>query len=244
MAYPAWYAQAMALLHDAARCLALAQQGRLGLGPRGYLRRASLQTLAGYTCCQPAGWLASGEPAFPAHRFLLGLLQEAGQVEAAGKALRVADDVRQWLSRPAIEQIGDLRQAWFRSLSLGWRWLAADRAYRAFDRHWQAITLEAVAAVAGLPVAAWTPAAQIIADLDAHGVLALDEVAHHLPDVRRAHQQQTTGILSLLFETILPGLGLVERSGEDDGQRGAVPDLPAWRAAAGQGSGAAGLLAR
>lgn len=205
-----WPNHAQAYLHDAARCLALAEQGHLHLDPQGHLRRASLAALARAT------WQGSDSPdprteqAAPRLSFLVRLLAQAGLLGDIDQSLRLSDTAHEWLSRPAEEQLLALRQVWLLSPELTWCWAPANRRRKSLAPQWRFLVLETARRIAALPTDDWTPAQALRADLALEGVLEIKGVDQNLPRVRRASMRQTAALLTFLLLDVLPVLGLVD----------------------------------
>ncbi|MCW5853950.1 MAG: WYL domain-containing protein [Anaerolineae bacterium] len=186
------------LLHDAARCLALAHQHRLGVTRLGRLEPNSLQRLAAYTQPDDAAYV----------RFLFDLLVEAGLLRLADGHAQPTDAAYRWLAQPAALQILALRRAWFDSLHLTWQWLPADRAVVLPAVQWPALLLAALAALAA-------PEADLTADdllqrLERQGLLVPRGRAQNLPRLRQSAAGRVGRVLAFLLRAVLPGLALVE----------------------------------
>ena len=106
----AWPSVPLAFLHDAARCLALVGQCRLGVGSSGRLQPGSVSRLARGSALRPACLQPRAELQAPGIAFLFWLLVEAGLIETGGGPPRLTDKAIGWLSLPAELQLLDLRQ--------------------------------------------------------------------------------------------------------------------------------------
>lgn len=218
MSLPAWAHSSLTFLHDAAACLALAQQERLSLDDKGNLSQASQQALARYVHFRP-GAAPDGDELGAAYCvFSFRLLGQAGMLGAAVHSVRLASTALDWLALPPAVQLQQLRHTWFQSLPLGWSGLPAI-ALENIDSRWTDLTLEALRSIAALPVAEWTDTSAIIADLEQRGRLGSGCVAHNLPRVRQADEQRAQCMLHFLFQVILPGLGLAELDASLSGLR-------------------------
>jgi len=214
--HESWAHCALAFLHDAARCLALAHQGQLHVNHHGHLHTSSVQTLAHHTSLTPACPSPTNEYQAPAHSFLLGLLHQGGWIEAADDSLRLSATAYQWLDQPPELLLHDLRQTWFLTPQLTWRWVPAGRRQVPLDRHWRSMTLQALRAITTSPTTAWMPTSDLIADLEARQSQTRHSLAENLPKVRQARKQHTRKVLRFLFHEVLPRLGLVETRQQDE----------------------------
>jgi hypothetical protein len=194
------------LLHDAARCLAIADQGQLHFDDAGRPRQATLATLARAT------WLGSAPPDVARARllFLVDLLRQAGLAGLIGRTLHTTATALEWLAQPPEQQVLALRQVWWLAPELAWRWLPAERRRRSLAPQWRAITLEALRRLANLPPERWTTVHSVGVELVATAVLPLKGVEQNLPRVRQASQRQAVELLSFLIADLLPALALAE----------------------------------
>ena len=211
-----WPEYSRAFLHDAARCLALIHQGKVELNTQVRLQMSSVTRLAHHTALITEHPRPCSEAQAPGISFLIGLVGCAGLVGVVDGELRLSGEAFEWLARPAEGQLDVFRQTWFLSPEAGWRWLRPDRRRHSLDSYQRFVVMEAAQAVAVLSPTAWTPARQVIAGLEAQGVLTRNEVAFNLPQVRRATVRRMEKILHLLCQDILPCLGLAETRGEGD----------------------------
>lgn len=206
-----WPQAAQALLHDAARCLALADQGRLHLDDAGQPRQATLATLARAT------WLGAAPPdAARTHLFfLVDLLRQAGLAGLIGRTLHTTATALEWLAQPPEQQVLALRQVWWLAPELAWRWLPAERRRRSLIPQWRAITLQTLRHLVNLPPERWTTVQAVGLELVAIGVLPLKGVEQNLPRVRQATQRQAAALLAFLTADLLTWLALAEAEDRD-----------------------------
>lgn len=215
MSHLSWTDRSLALLHDAARCLALVHQGRVHLNRDGGLSKNSLATLAQQTGLAPAASAPRKEQAASYHSFLFRLLGHAGLIGAAGKTVLLSAAAYQWLDQPPELQLQQLRQTWWLASDVGWYWSTTVTRQRRLDSRWRTITLEVVKSVAELPTATWIPVSELVTDLGQRGVLASNSVSCNLPRVRHSVAQRTHNILRFTLLEILPCLGLVETHSQE-----------------------------
>jgi len=143
-------------------------------------------------------------------------LHQGGWIEAADDSLRLSATAYQWLDQPPELLLHDLRQTWFLTPQLTWRWVPAGRRQVPLDRHWRSMTLQALRAITTSPTTAWMPTSDLIADLEARQSQTRHSLAENLPKVRQARKQHTRKVLRFLFHEVLPRLGLVETRQQDE----------------------------
>ena len=121
-----WPFYPLAFLHDAARCLALSNQGQLRLNDQDRLQIGSVSRLARVVSLEPEHPDPRSETKAPGLSFLVGLLGHAGFIAAVDGKLCLTATALEWLGLPAGLQVGQLRQVWKLSLSAEVRWLPAE----------------------------------------------------------------------------------------------------------------------
>ncbi len=199
----------LTLLHDAARCLALAERGELTALRDGGLHRASWQLLHSHVAGAPHGPRPLAETAAPVLSWLFRALGHGGLLGVINGQLRLSRTAHDWLALPAAGQVAALRQIWRNAPEVAWAWLAPAHGTPARDRAWAELTRQLMTTVAALPVDAWVLAAEMAADLTAPGQAWGVGVERNLPRVRQALARQAAQLATFLLTELLPQLGVV-----------------------------------
>lgn len=201
--WPAW---PLALLHESARCLALAAQRRLKLLPHGALDPDVFSKWLP-VCVFPAVE-ALHETSSLALSFVVRLLQAADLLRAEAEWLLPGSGLERWLGQPPALQLLHLRQAWWRQVAWDAAALAALRLPAWLERRWPALITTTCTGV--VACAAWTPTTAIHPRLERAGLLTAPGQAGNLPSVSQAVETAVWGVARFLLHFVLPGLGLVE----------------------------------
>lgn len=204
-----WPFYPLALLHDIARCLALANQGQLQFDAQRRLQSTSVSRLASGSILPPETPRPLSEAQAPGISFLLALVGHAGMVGAVGESLRLSSAGHDWLGMPAHRQIEQLRQVWWLAPAVTARWLPPSRRRRSPESYWQWLVTETIGWVVTLPVEQWSAATELEQHLLVQGA-GINTAARRLPNVRQASEQQAIALGMFLLQVVLPRLGLVE----------------------------------
>ena len=119
--------QPLALVHDVARCLALADQEKLAADAQGRLRPRSLVRLSAGLALAQIGSGGGRGARSPSVSFVLKLLGHAGCLASTEDAIRLTPTAHEWLAAPAWAQIAQLRESWWRAAEISSGWLPRAR---------------------------------------------------------------------------------------------------------------------
>jgi hypothetical protein len=176
----------LAFLQDAARFLALADQGQLRLDGEGRLQISSVRRLAAQAILRPKAADPRSEMQAPGLSLVVGLLGQAGYVGTVEDVLHLSAAAHEWLGSPAPIQLARLRDTWWLAPAVNTRWLPWDRRQRPLDSQWRALILEVCRWVAARPTGDWTPGAELYRQ----GAIAPRAAGYNLPRVHRAVGRQ------------------------------------------------------
>jgi len=200
-----WPKLAFFLLHDCARCLALARQQRLSYpDPRLPGNQLALQSVGTPEVIPPT---VMGD-------FCIALLQAGGWIrpsrvrEAAVWELTAA--AHTWLAQPAPLQLQALREVWWRHLATADQALPALAFPEAVARRWQAVARAWYAWSAQLPLDSWTPQATAKAHLRRLGLYHIPVPWQNLAHVSTAINHSLERLNAWLGQGVLLWLGFLE----------------------------------
>lgn len=201
------------LLHDIARCLALASQGQLGLLADGcHLAPPGRQLVRLQTCEHPYLRIL-GVPDRAYAGFLLRLLGQAGMLAAIGSSLRPSTEADTWLGLPAHRQLRQLRQIWLLAPDIVWRSLPSRPDIHPRDGEWRALLLDTIALLAAQGEDDWKDLEGLSTELEASGAMAARGRGRNWAHVRHAVATRGRQLTGFLACQVLPGLGVVEVRG-------------------------------
>lgn len=209
---------ALATLHDAARCLALAERRELTARPEGGLDRASWRLLHSYAAADRRGRPPLAESDVPVLSWIFRSLGLGGLLGAVNGQIRASGTAHDWLALTAADQLSALRQLWRRAPEVAWTWLPQGQRYPARAHIWRTVTEQLLTVVAALPVEHWAPGTELAADLIAQSQDLGCGVERNLPAVRQALRQQARQLTVFLLTELLPRLDLLAAAGTGDDQ--------------------------
>lgn len=220
MADSTWPDVSLATLHDAARCLALAERGELAALPGGGLSRAGWRLLHSYAAADRRADRRAhpvlGEPDVPVLSWLFRSLGMGGLIGVVSGRIRPARTAHDWLAMTATAQLMALHQIWRNAPEVAWSWLPQQYRHPARARVWHTLTEQLLAGVAALPVDSWVLLAELAADPALQGATLGFGVERNLPSVRQALTRQAGQLVTFLLSEVLPRLGLVAVIGEGE----------------------------
>lgn len=209
-------AVSLTTLHDAARCLALAERDELVALPGGGLSRASWRLLHSYAAADRRAHPVLGEPDVPVLSWLFRSLGMGGLIGMVSGRIRPARTAHDWLAMSATAQIRALHQIWRNAPEVAWSWLPQQYRHPARARVWHTLTEQLLAGVAALPVDSWVLMTELAADPALQGATLGFGVERNLPSVRQALTRQAGQLVTFLLSEVLPRLGLVAVTGEGE----------------------------
>ncbi len=219
----------LTLLHDAARCLALAERGALTVLPGGTLPRTSWRLLRDHTAAGQAVTRLRCEADVPTLSWLFRSLGSGGLLGVVGGQIRLAQTAYDWLALPPPAQVAALRQLWRCAPEIAWAWLPRSTDYQTYAHAWRELTGQLVATVAALPTATWVLVADVRTDLAQQAATLNFGVAGNLPRVRQALARQANQLVTFWLSELLPRLGVVVVQDQAVGPCLAVtPEGAAW----------------
>lgn len=200
-----WPKLAFFLLHDCARCLALARQQQLAC-PAPHLSgdQFALNTV-GISAAVPPTVLGD---------FCVALLQAGGWIRPArvreAHVWELTPAAHTWLAQPAPLQLQALREVWWRHLATADQALPALAFPEAVARRWQAVARAWYAWSAQLPLDSWTSQATVKVHLRRLGLYHIPVPWENLAHVPPAITHSLERLNAWLGQGVLLWLGFLE----------------------------------
>jgi len=200
-----WPKLAFFLLHDCARCLALARQQQLA---------CPAPHLSGDQFALNAVGISAAVPPTVLGDFCVALLQAGGWIRPArvreAHVWELTPAAHTWLAQPAPLQLQALREVWWRHLATADQALPALAFPEAVARRWQAVARAWYAWSAQLPLDSWTSQATVKVHLRRLGLYHIPVPWENLAHVPPAITHSLERLNAWLGQGVLLWLGFLE----------------------------------
>jgi len=200
-----WPKLAFFLLHDCARCLALARQQQLA---------CPAPHLSGDQFALNAVGISAAVPPTVLGDFCVALLQAGGWIRPArvreAHVWELTPAAHTWLAQPAPLQLQALREVWWRHLATADQALPALAFPEAVARRWQAVARAWYAWSAQLPLDSWTSQATVKVHLRRLGLYHIPVPWENLAHVPPAIIHSLERLNAWLGQGVLLWLGFLE----------------------------------
>jgi hypothetical protein len=197
------------LVHDVARCLALAEQRRLVATAGGRWARKTLLILLEYTHSNSAWQPLRGEGP-PWQVFLLGLLLQTGLLKCDADQIRTTPRADEWLALSLERQIAMLEEGWRGYPQIAWQWLPDAKIQGRAGSYWLWVFQLAMEEISSSTLT-WGSLERMVPTLVAKATLSVSKQNwFRLPSARQSVETRTERMLWFLLTQVLPALGMVE----------------------------------